>query len=236
MSFKYTGVLFNTLTVILGSLIGLIFKKGMPKRLTDALMCGIGLCTVYIGISGAISAGSDSEANPVMPILAVAIGVAVGTLIDLDRHLNRLGDAVERKLSKKGEANGKIAEGFVSACLLFCIGSMTIVGAINAGVSGDHTLYITKGVLDFVSSMALSVSFGIGVLLSAAFVLVFQGGLVLAAGLIEPLLTNHMICEMNCVGSLLIIIIGLNLMGITKIKVANYLPAIVVAMLLAIVI
>lgn len=234
MSFKYTGVLFNTLTVILGSLIGLIFKKGMPKRLTDALMCGIGLCTVYIGISGAISAGSDSEANPVMPIIAVALGVAVGTLIDIDRHLSRLGDTVERKLSKNGEVKGKIAEGFVSACLLFCIGSMTIVGAINAGVSGDHTLYITKGVLDFVSSMALSVSFGAGVILSASFVLVFQGGLVLAAGLIEPLLTGHMICEMNCVGSLLIVVIGLNLMGITKIKVANYLPAIAIAMLLAV--
>lgn len=232
LSFPYTGVLFNTLTVIIGSLIGLAAKKGIPKKLTDALMCGIGLCTVYIGISGAVSAGSDKDANPVMPILAIAIGVLIGTLIDIDRHLTRLGDAVERKFTK-GEGHGRIAEGFVSACLLFCVGSMTIVGAINAGVSGDNTLYITKGVLDFVSGMALSVSFGVGVLLSSLFVFVFQGGLVLAAGLIEPLLTTHMIAEMNCTGSLLILLIGLNLMGITKIKVANYLPAIVVAMLLA---
>lgn len=236
LGFKYSGVLFNTLTVVIGSLIGLAFKKGIPKKLTDALMCGIGLCTVYIGISGAISAGSDAEANPVMPIISVALGVAIGTLIDIDRHLTNMGNAVERKFSKSGEAKGKIAEGFVSACLLFCVGSMTVVGAINAGVSGDNTLYFTKGVLDFVSGMALSVSFGVGVLFSAAFVLIFQGGLVLAAGLIEPLLTSHMICEMNCTGSLLIVIIGLNLMGITKIKVANYLPAIVIAMLLAIII
>lgn len=234
LSFKFSGVLFNTLTVIIGSLIGLAFKRGIPKKLTDALMCGIGLCTVYIGISGAISAGSDSEANPVMPIISVALGVAIGMLIDIDAHLTRLGNAVERRFARNADAKGKVAEGFVSACLLFCVGSMTIVGAINAGVSGDNTLYFTKGVLDFVSGMALSVSFGIGVLLSALFVFVFQGGLVLAAGLIEPLLTSHMICEMNCTGSLLIVIIGLNLMGITKIKVANYLPAILISMLLAI--
>lgn len=236
LGFRYSGVLFNTLTVIIGSLIGLAFKKGVPKKLTDALMCGIGLCTVYIGISGAIVAGSDADANPVMPILSIALGVLLGTLIDIDRRLASLGDAVERRFSKNGAVKGKMAEGFVSACLLFCVGSMTIVGAINAGVSGDNTLYFTKGVLDFVSSMALSVSFGAGVLLSSLFVLVFQGGLVLTAGLIEPLLTSHMIAEMNCTGSLLIVVIGLNLMGITKIKVANYLPAIAAAMLLAVVI
>lgn len=243
LTFPYAGVLFNTLTVICGSLLGLSFKKGVPKCLTDAVMCGLGLCTIYIGISGAISAGSDPEANPVMPIIAVALGVLIGTLLDIDGRLNQLGNWVEQKFAAKNGGQvqstqenaqkGKIAEGFVSACLLFCVGSMTIVGGINAGVSGDNTLYFTKGVLDFVSSTALSVSFGIGVLLSAGFVFVFQGGLVLTASLIEPLLTTHMIAEMNCVGSLLIIAIGLNLMGIAKIKVADYLPAILVALLLA---
>ena len=191
LTFPYAGVLFNTLTVICGSLLGLSFKKGVPKRLTDAVMCGLGLCTIYIGISGAISAGSDPEANPVMPIIAVALGVLIGTLLDIDGRLNQLGNWVEQKFAAKNGGQvqstqenaqkGKIAEGFVSACLLFCVGSMTIVGGINAGVSGDNTLYFTKGVLDFVSSTALSVSFGIGVLLSAGFVLVFQGGLVLTA-------------------------------------------------------
>ncbi len=259
LTFPYTGVLFNTLTVILGSLIGLACQKGFPKKLTDAVMCGIGLCTLYIGLSGALSAGADPDANPVAPIISVALGVLVGTLIDIDRHLTRLGNAVERKFSRTPKrvseplppeapsegasslplpekaGKGRLAEGFVSACLLFCVGSMTIVGGINAGVSGDNTLYFTKGVLDFVSSVALSVSFGLGVLLSAGFVALFQGGLVLTAGLIQPYLTPHMIAEMNCVGSLLIVAIGLNLMGITKIKVANFLPSILVAMLLAIV-
>lgn len=235
LTFPYTGVLFNSLIVAVGALIGLIARKGIPSKITDALLCGMGLCTLYIGISGAISAGADKDANPLLPILSIAPGVFIGTLADIDGTLNRLGDAVERKFTK-GNGQGNLAEGFISACLLFCVGSMTILGAINAGISGDNTIYFTKGMLDFVAGMALAVSLGAGVLLSSLFILVFQGSLVLLAGLVEPILTTHMIAEMNCVGSLLIVVIGLNLMGITKIKVANYLPAILIAMLLAIVI
>lgn len=233
LTFKYSGVLFNVLTVMLGSIIGLLFKRAIPKKLTDAMMCAIGICTLYIGLSGAVSAGGDKEANPIITVISVAVGIAVGTLLDIDGSLGKLGRAVEGKLSGKGGAEGRIAEGFVSACLLFCVGSMTFVGGLNAGISGDNTLYFTKGILDFVSAMALSVSLGIGVLFSSLFVLLLQGGLVLFAGLVEPLLTNHMICEMNCTGSLLILIIGLNLIGITKLKVADYLPSILIAMLLA---
>ena len=234
MTFKYSGVIFNTLTVIVGSLIGLAFKKGIPKKLTDALMCAVGVCTVYIGIAGAVSAGSEENANPLIPILSVAVGVAVGTLLDIDGALGRLGKRIEKRIAKDNSSDGKLAEGFVSACLLFCVGSMTVVGGINAGVSSDNTLYFTKGVLDFVSSMALCVSLGAGVLFASVFVFVFQGALVLSATFIEPFLTPHMIAEMNCTGSLLILIIGLNLIGITKIKVADYLPSIVFATLLSI--
>ncbi len=232
LTFKYSGVIFNTVTVIIGSLIGMAFGRGIPGKLRDALMRAIGLCTLYIGISGAISAGQHAEANPVLPIISLALGTAVGTLCDIDGLLNRAGSAIERRVSRNGD--GKLAEGFVSACLLFCVGSMTIVGGINAGISGDNTLYFTKGVLDLVSGMALAVSFGAGVLLSSAFVLVFQGAIVLGAGLLEPILSAHMIAEMNCVGSLLIVAIGLNLIGVTKLKVADYLPAILVAMILAV--
>lgn len=235
LTFPYTGVIFNALIVAVGAFIGLAARKGIPEKITSALLCGMGLCTLYIGISGAISAGADKDANPILPILAIAPGVFIGTLVDIDGALNKMGNAVEKKFTQ-GNGEGKIAEGFISACLLFCVGSMTIVGAINAGVLGDNTIYFTKGMLDFVAGMALAVSLGVGVALSSLFVLVFQGGLVLLAGLIEPILTSHMISEMNCVGSLLIVVIGLNLMGITKIKVANFLPAILLAMLLAIVI
>ena len=233
LTFSYSGVIVNTFTVILGSLMGLTFKKKVSSKYTDAVMCGLGLCTIYIGLSGALSAGSDADANPVMPIIAIALGVLIGTILDIDGKLAKLGQRVEQRFANQ---NGKIAEGFISASLLFCVGSMTIVGGINAGISGDNTLYFTKSALDLVSSTMLSVSFGLGVLLSAGFVFVFQGAIVLAATLIEPLLTTHMIAEMNCVGSLLIVLIGLNLMGITKIKVADFLPAILVALLLAIVI
>ena len=184
LTFPYTGVIFNALTVIIGSLIGLACKKSISPKLTDAVMCGIGLCIVYIGISGALNAGSDADANPVMPVIAIALGALVGTLIDIDRHLNRLGDAVERRFSKPSasgsRAQGKIAEGFISASLLFCVGAMTIMGGINAGISGDNTVYFTKGVIDCVSSIALSVSLGVGVLFSSFFVLLLQGGIVLA--------------------------------------------------------
>ncbi len=234
MAFKCTGVLFNVLTVVAGSLIGLICKKGIPQKLTDALMSAVGVCTVYIGISGAVSAGSDASAHPLIPIISIALGAAVGTLLDIDGVLGRAGGAVERKLTPKSSSDGKIAEGFISACLLFCVGSMTIVGGLNAGIYSDNTIYFAKGVLDLVSAIALSVSFGVGVLLSGAFVLAFQGSIVLASGLIRPFLTDHMVSEMNCVGSLLILIIGLNLMKITKLKVADYLPSILLAMLLAV--
>lgn len=231
LTFPYTGVIVNTLTVIIGSLLGIAFKKGVPSKLTDAVMTGVGVCTVYIGISGALSAGADPNANPLMPIIAIALGVVIGTILDIDGKLVRLGEKVEQHFFKQN--SGKIAEGFISACLLFCVGSMTIVGGINAGISGDNTLYFTKSVLDFVSATVLSVSYGLGVLLSSSFVLVFQGGIVLVASLIEPLLTSHMIQEMNCVGNLLIVLIGFNLMGITKTKVADFLPAILITLLLA---
>lgn len=234
LHFPYTGVIVNTLAVIIGSVIGLLCKKGFPEKLTRAVMCGAGLCTTYIGLSGAISAGSDAQANPIIPIIAVAAGVLLGTLMDIDGRLNRAAAAAEKKLRKGEDAQGGLAEGFVSATLLFCVGSMIIIGGISAGILGDNTVYFTKSVLDFVAAIALSVSLGAGVLLSAAAVGVLQGLIVLASGFIQPLLTNHMICEMNCVGNLLIVIIGLNLMGITKEKVANYLPAVVLALLMAV--
>lgn len=234
LTFSYSGVILNTLTVMLGSLLGMTFKKNVPEKYTNAVMTGLGVCTIYIGIAGALSAGSAVDANPVMPIIAIALGVLIGTILDIDGKLVKIGELVESKFSK--QSKGKIAEGFISACLLFCVGSMTIVGGINAGILGDNTLYFTKSVLDFVSSIVLSVSYGLGVFLSSIFVFVFQGSIVLASTLIEPLLTDHMIAEMNCVGNLLIVIIGFNLMGITKIKVADFLPSILIALLLAIII
>lgn len=219
-----TGVIVNTGTVILGSMIGMIFRKGIPERVTSAVMTGLGLCTLYIGIDGAL-AGE----NVLIVIASMVVGAIIGTLIDIDGAINRLGRWVEKRFSKGKDGQISIAEGFVTASLLFCVGAMTINGSLNAGISGDNSLLYTKATLDLFSSSMLAASLGIGVLFAAAFVLGFQGLLVVLAGFLAPVLTDAAIAEMTCAGSLIIIAIGTNLIGITKIKVANYLPAIALA-------
>ena len=216
------GVFVNVATVFIGSLVGLLLKKGIPDRVTGALMAGIGLCTVYIGISGALNGE-----NTLVLILSMAIGTIIGTLLDIDGQLNRLAAYVESKFKQE---NGQVtvAEGFVTASLLFCVGAMTIVGSLQAGLTGDCETLFTKATLDLISSCVLAASLGIGVMLSDIFVFVFQGGLVLLARVIAPFLTDYAIHEMTCAGSVLIIALGLNLIGVTKIKVANYLPVLLI--------
>ena len=216
------GVFVNVATVFIGSLAGLLLKKGIPDRVTGALMAGIGLCTIYIGISGALNGE-----NTLVLILSMAIGTIIGTLLDIDGQLNRLAAYVESKFKQE---NGQVTvvEGFVTASLLFCVGAMTIVGSLQAGLTGDCEMLFTKATLDLISSCVLAASLGIGVMLSDIFVFVFQGGLVLLARVIAPFLTDYAIHEMTCAGSVLIIALGLNLIGVTKIKVANYLPVLLI--------
>lgn len=213
------SVFFNTFTVILGSLIGLGLKKSIPERLSASVMTGIGLCTLVIGITGVLSGE-----NTLVLILSIVLGVLVGELLNLDGRLNGLVERAAGKAAGAGKAQ-QISQGFITACLMFCIGAMTIVGSLNAGLKGDHEMLLTKSFLDFVSSMMLSASLGIGVLFSAAFVLVFQGGIVLLAQYLAPFLSDGVINELTCAGSLMILALGLNILGITKIKVINFLPA-----------
>ncbi len=220
------GVIVNVITVIIGSLAGLLFKKGIPERVRSATMTGLGACTLYIGITGSLSGE-----NVLIVIASIVLGVICGTLLDIDGAINTFAKNVEMKFKKEGQ-NVSIAEGIVAATLLFCVGSMTVTGSIQAGLTGDNSVLITKATLDLVSSMILASSLGVGVLLSAVSVLVIQGGLVLLAGLIAPFMTAGAINEMTCAGSILIIMIGTNLMGITKIKVSDFLPAIVFAPLI----
>lgn len=220
------GVLVNVITVIVGALVGLLFKKGIPERVSHAAMTGLGACTLYIGISGSLCGE-----NVLILIGSVVLGAIVGTLLNIDGAINRLAAKVETRFRKEGNQIS-LAEGLVSATLLFCVGSMTVTGSIQAGLTGDNSILITKAMLDMVSAMMLSSSLGVGVLLSAVSVLVIQGGLVILSGLIAPFMNTAAINEMTCAGSLLIIMIGTNLMGITKIKVADYLPAIIFAPLI----
>lgn len=221
------GVLVNVATVVVGSIIGLLFRKLIPQRATDCVMKGIGLCTIYIGIDGALTG-----TNTLITIISIAVGALIGELADLDKHLNNFAGKLEEKFKNKDGSGPSIAEGFVTASLVFCVGAMTIVGSLQAGLTGDNTMLITKATLDFVSALIFSASLGIGVMLAAAFVLVFQGGIVLVAQAAAPFLTDYVIQEMTCVGSILIMALGLNIIGVTNFKVMNYLPAIFIPIIL----
>ncbi len=221
------GVLVNVATVIIGSTIGLVFRKMIPQHATDFVMKGIGLCTIYIGIDGALTG-----TNTLITIISIAVGALIGELADLDKHLNHFAGKLEERFKNKDGSGPSIAEGFVTASLVFCVGAMTIVGSLQAGLTGDHTMLITKATLDLVSSLIFAASLGIGVMLAAAFVLVFQGAIVLVAQAAAPFLTDYVIGEMTCVGSILIMALGMNIIGVTNFKVMNYLPAIFIPILL----
>ena len=217
------GVLVNVATVILGSSVGLLLKKGIPERISKAVMMAIGLCTVYIGIDGALEGK-----NTIVLIVSMVLGTIIGTAIDIDGKLNKLAAFVERKMKKDNEKS-TVAQGFITGSLLFCVGAMSIVGSLNSGLSGDHTVTYTKAILDLISSCMLASTLGIGVMLAAVFVLVYQGGLVLLAELLQSILTDSaLIAEITCAGSVMIIGLGLNITGISKFKVANFLPALLV--------
>lgn len=214
------GVLFNTLTVLIGGTVGLLLKKGIPEKVSGAVMMALGLCTLYIGIDGALKGE-----NTIVVIIAMVFGTIVGTLLDIDGKIEGVGKWIEKKMKRKDEKT-TIAEGFMTASLLFCVGAMTIVGSLDSGLKGDNTLIFTKGTLDLISSCMLASSLGVGVLFAAIFVFAFQGSLVLLAGLLQNVLTNEaIIAEIGCAGSLMILGLGLNLLGITKMKIANFLPA-----------
>ncbi len=213
------GVIANVGTVILGSILGMTFKRFIPESLSDILMKALGLCTLYIGISGAMGGG-----NTLILIVSMVLGTLIGSLCDLDRLLSKAGEGLEKRFGSK-DGKTSIAEGFVTSSLVFCVGAMTIVGSLNAGISGDNEMLYTKAMLDLVSSTVFASTLGVGVLFSAAFVFVFQGGLVMLARFIAPFLSEIVIAEMTCAGSIIIMGIGLNLIGITKLKTMNFLPA-----------
>lgn len=220
------GTAVNVVAVLLGGTIGLLIKKGLPKRLETALMTALGLCTMYIGISG-LSEGK----NTLVLILSMVIGTLIGEVIDLDRRIGKLGDYIQSKFKNGG---GSVAEGFVSASLLFCVGAMSIVGSLESGIHGNHEILFAKSTLDFVAAILFASSFGIGVLISAGFVLAYQGSLTLLAQWISPLLSEAAKAEMSCVGSLILIALALNMIGLSKFKVMNFVPAIFIPMFLCI--
>lgn len=212
----------NALAIVAGTFVGLLLKKGIPERLNDSIMKALGLCVVFIGIKG-LSSGS----NTLVLIISMVVGTLIGEVLDLDLRIRNLGDWVEGRFKKKEEGGSLgIAEGFVTATLLFCVGAMAIVGSLQSGLTGNHETIFTKSILDFVAAIIFASTKGIGVAFSAVAVLIYQGSLVLLATWIAPFLSDAVIGEMTAVGSLVILALGLNILGITKIKVMNLVPAI----------
>lgn len=219
------GTVVNSLAIIGGCLVGLIVKGRLTEKISSTIMNGLALCVLFIGISGVLK-GQDT----LQIIICIAIGALIGEIIDIDRKLNDLGDFIEKKINskKKNTSNEKISisEGFVTSSLLFCVGAMAVVGSLESGLQGNHTTLFAKSILDGISSIIFSSSLGIGVMLSSIAILIYQGSITLLAGALSTILTDIVINNMSAVGSLLIVGLGFNMLGITKIKVANLLPAI----------
>lgn len=212
------GTIINFLAIVGGSIIGLFLKGGIPERISSTVMNGISLCILFIGISGAFKVD-----NMLIVIISISIGAVIGEFFNLDEKLKKLGDWLERKFKNN---KNKISEGFVSASLIYCVGAMAIVGSLESGLRGNHEILFSKSILDGISAIIFSSTLGIGVMFSAVSVLVYQGVITLCASFISPVLSEAVIANMTACGSLIIIGLGLNVLGVTKIKVANLLPAV----------
>lgn len=215
------GTIVNSISVIVGCLVGLLVKDRLTEKIGTTIMNGLALCILYIGISGALNGG-----DTLIMIISVAIGALIGEIIDIDKWLNKLGYYLESKFKSNKENDISIAEGFITSSLLFCVGAMAIVGSLESGLKGNHNTLFTKSVLDGISSIIFTSSLGIGVIFSSFSVFVYQGVITLAAEFLSGVLSTTVITNMSAVGGLLIIGLGLNMLGITKIKIANLLPAI----------
>ena len=222
------AVFVNTLTVLAGSLIGILLRSRLRQALLNSLIKALGLCTVLIGISSAL------ETNALLCVIfCMTLGTLLGELLNIDLAIEHAGDAIKKRLPSSKGTLGNFTDGFVSASVLFCIGSMTIVGSLEAGLRHDYSIIFAKSMMDFVSSMAFGAAMGFGVTCSAAFVLVFQGALTLLAGLVGSALSDAVVTEMSAIGGVIMIGLAMNLIGCTqeRIKVANMLPAIFLPLL-----
>lgn len=218
------GTFVNISTVLVGGAIGLVIKNSLPEKYKTIIFQGIGLFTIVLGISMAIP-----FPNPLIIIFAILIGGLIGVLINLEKRLDNLSTFVKKKLNLK---DSQFNEGLITAFLIYCIGSMTILGAINEGINGDNSLLITKSVLDGFTSIALASTFGVGVLFSIVPMLIFQGGLTILSSQFGNFFTESLIQYLTSTGGILILGIGINLLDIKKISVLNLLPSLVVVVLL----
>lgn len=218
------GTIVNTIAVILGSFLGLFLHKNLPKKMKAIVFQGIGLSVLVIGMQMALKVE-----NPLVLIFSILIGGIIGETINLDLRFENLSDFLKNKIKSKNE---KFTEGLITAFLIFCVGSMTIIGAINEGLKNDRTLLLTKSILDGFTSIALASTYGAGVLFSAIPLFIFQSALTLFSAQFQSFFSTMMINQLTATGGVLILGIGINLLDIKKIKVINLLPALIVVIII----
>lgn len=218
------GSLINALVVILGGLIGMLLGNRLPDRVREIVFQGLGMCTLVIGMSMALKTG-----NPLYMVGSVLLGALIGEGLRLEDGIARGSDRLKKALRS---GNSRFTDGFVSATVLFCIGAMAILGPLQEGLDGDMTTVLTKSMLDFFASIAFGAAFGSGVMWAALPLLLYQGSITLFAKSIRPLLSDMMLVELTAVGGVIILGIGINLLELKKIRLSNFLPALVVSVLL----
>ena len=217
------AVFFNMVTVLAGSILGLLLKNSFSPRVGQALMKCLGLCTLGIGMSALLGTG-----DTLCVIICMVIGTALGEWIDIERRMEGLGEALKRKLIKGDGGENRFVEGFVTATVVYCVGAMSINGSIAAGLEHDYSVIISKSVIDGVSSITFAAAMGVGVAFSSVSIFLYQGGITLLAGVVGPYLPGPVITEMSAVGGAIIVGIAMNLLELPKekIRVGNMLPAI----------
>jgi len=222
------GTIANALAIIAGGLLGLAFKKGLPKSVEENIPKFVGTGVVIIGLNGILTSmlstnletGRISSSGELVLVLSLAIGGIVGELLRIDDRINAGGMAIERKFGAEG-----FAKGFVTASMLFCIGAMAIVGAIADGLSGDSSTLFVKSILDGITSVVFAATLGYGVLFSSVPILIYQGSISLCAGLLSGVLVGTLLDQICMVGYCIVLLIGTNMLGATKVKTSNLLPA-----------
>ena len=217
------GTIINAIAIIIGGALGLLFRKGFPERIAQTTLKMLGLITIVIGISMALQ-----SQELIMVLVSLVIGAVIGEWINIEDRLERFGKWLEKKLHL---TEGSPAKGFIYASLLFCVGSMAIVGSITDGLKGDHSILMTKAIMDGIISIPFAASMGIGILGSAVPVLLYQGGLTLLAWKLQSLFTPSMIRELTSVGGVIVLGIGINILGLQKIRVGNFIPALLLIIL-----
>ncbi len=225
-----SGAAVNFYAIIAGGTVGLLLKKGIPERVREILMSAVSLSVLYIGFSGLF----EKEISALVVVLSLAIGAVIGELLNLDKGLTVFADNLQKKFSN-GRKESTFSEGFITASLVFCIGAMAIVGSIDSGIRGDNATLYSKSLIDGITAAVFASTLGVGVLFSAAPVLAIEGILTLLATVVQPVLTGRIIAHMGVVGSILIIVIALNMLKLTKIKLMNLIPAVFLPILLCLV-